>query len=435
MRGERRKPRTFVFLGMLLFLLQPAAAETLKEAIDLALAHDRSLVSARESAGAARLEALAAERSQLPVLNAGGRYQYCTAEAETTLEIPGLFEKTLSMSPQHTTDFSVGFTWAPFTGFARKADVESKHLAVTLAENDLDTAEAQTAMEAISAYRQAQRSLLMIETIGSGRRRVELQIEQTSALEKQGMAQKVDVLSLAIAKLDYDQQLIATRARLEDALDQLEALTGKRIEVEPAPTDSPVSTIAPLEGEKTEAIRALDIRRNMLLAGRRAAASKHYPTVALSGNLHYGLPGVDPVDNEWMLYGTAGVSFSWSYDWGGTAAAVRSAKDRLSGLAADKAAARERIELRYNSAVRDWKATKEALEVLEAALDLAEVKMGIVKSQYEQGLASTTEFNEANIELTQAELNYRGRLLALLLKTNQIDAMSGRSIEQWSVTP
>jgi outer membrane protein TolC len=163
------------------------------------------------------------------------------------------------------------------------------------------------------------------------------------------------------------------------------------------------------------------------------ARSKLYPTLALSGALHYGLPGVNPVQDEWMVYGVAGAVVSWSYDWGGDSLEAKAVDHRIARLASDEQSTREGIELGYDSALRDWNATRQALDVAKNSLDLAQTKMGIVASQNREGMASTTEFNDANLGLTQAELQYKTQLLSLLLKASQIEALSGESIEKWSV--
>ena len=71
--------------------------------------------------------------------------------------------------------------------------------------------------------------------------------------------------------------------------------------------------------------------------------------------------------------------------------------------------------------------------MLAASLELARARMAIVSSQQAQGMASSTDFNDANLRLTQAELQYRSQLLSLRLKANLLEAMSGQPIGQWSI--
>jgi outer membrane protein TolC len=135
-----------------------------------------------------------------------------------------------------------------------------------------------------------------------------------------------------------------------------------------------------------------------------------------------------------MLYATAGAILSWSYNWGADSLAVQAAERRLLRQASEERSVREQLELQYGSALRDWAATREELGVLAASLELARARMAIVSLQHAQGMASSTDFNDANLRLTQAELQYRSQILSLRLKANLLDAMSGQPIEQWSIS-
>jgi len=410
--------------------------QSLKETIRLALANDSAISAAAQGAESSQLEADAAFRGILPSLNIGSSYQYVSQTADVTLpSLPGKPAQTIALGQQNTVDLFAGVRWAPFTGFAQQATVEMKRLQALLARNNLDSTRVGVALKTVIAYRQAQAALLQIDILTSARDRAQLQIDHSAALEKEGMAQKVDVLSLTIARLGYDQKLIAARASLADALDRLKSLTDKEISVPPPPAANPEIVLPPLKEEQLDQIKALSIQRGILVQSRRLAESKLYPTLSLSAALHYGVPGVNPILNEWMLYGTAAAALSWSFNWGGDILAARAANRNLSKLGSDELSARHLIELDYASAVRDWYAMQSEAKVIEASLDLARTKMGIVKVQYEQGMASTTDFNDANLGMAQAELQYRSQLLALLFQANQIDALSGEPIDQWSVTP
>jgi len=415
---------------------QALHAQSLKDTIRLALANDSAVSAAAHGAESSRLEADAAFRGILPSLNLGGSYQYVSETADVTLpSLPGMPAQTIALGQQNTVDLFAGVRWAPFTGFAQQATVEMKRLQALLARNNLDATRVGVALKTVIAYRQAQADLLQIDILTSARDRAQLQIDHTTALERQGMAQKVDVLSLTIARLGYDQKLIAVRASLADALDQLKSMTGKEIAVPPPPAENPTLVLPPLKEEQLDRIKALSLQRGILDQSKRLAQSKLYPTLSLSGAIHYGLPGINPILNEWMLYGTAGAALSWSFNWGGDILTAQAADRSLAKLGSDERSARHQTELDYTRLVRDWEAMQSEAKVIEASLDLARTKMGIVKVQYEQGMASTTDFNDANLGLTQAELQYRSQLLALLLAANQIDAASGEPIDQWSVTP
>jgi outer membrane protein TolC len=428
--GRGRLPALPALLAGLLAGAVPAQGQSLREIVELALVHDAAVAAAQAGLEAARLEAVSTARGQLPSFSLGAGYQYTSATAE--LDLP-ILPAPVSLVRQHSLDLYSGLRWPAFTGFAQKANAQLKRLGGEMARSARDSARNQAALRAVTAFRQAQAARLQIQSIESGKRRAQLQIDQTSALERQGMAQRVDLLALQLAALDFDQKLIVARAALEDALQRLQTLTGRPIEVPPAPDSTPRPEAPKLELESLEQVKALALQRSVLQAGLRLAASRHYPALTLSGAVHYGIPGVNPVENQWMLYATAGAALSWSYNWGADTLAVRAAERRLLRQAAEERSAREQLQLEYDSLVRDWEATREELGVLAASLELARARMAIVSSQQAQGMASSTDFNDANLRLTQAELQYRSQLLSLRLKANLLEAMSGQPIGQWSI--
>jgi len=412
-----------MILGLSQLLVGPQAArgESLKETLALSLAHDSHIESATHGVRAAQLGAASLARSLLPALNLGAGYQYNSATTPVTV--------------QNNWDMNAGVQWTLFDGFARTAAIAQKELQVARAANGLSTAQTEAALNVAAAYRQAQAAQLQIDILTSARDRAQLQIDQTSVLEKQGMAKKIDVLSLTIPKLDYDQKLIVAKADLTNALDVLASAAGKQISVDPAPSGALAISLAPFHEEDLDQIKALALQRKILLADKTLAESKVFPALSLGGAVHYGFPGMSALQNQWSLYATAGATLSWSFDWGGDLIAAQQVDSTLAGLLSDESSARENARLLYTSAVRDWQATRDALDVQAAARDLARARLSIVQTQYENGMASTTDFNDANLGLAQAELQYRSQLLSLLLKASQIDVLAGNPVDKWSVTP
>jgi outer membrane protein TolC len=408
-------------LSQLLNGSHAARAESLKETLLLSLAHDAHVQSAAHGVRAAQLGAASITRSLLPSLSLGTSYQYYSVAS--------------IVAPQNNCDMNAGIQWNLFTGFAKTAAIEEKNLQMALAENGLSSAQTEAALNVTAAYRQAQEAQLQIEILTAAGNRAQLQIDQTSVLEKQGMAKKIDVLSLTIPRLDYEQKLIVARAGLSNALDTLASATGKKISVDPSPSEELRITLAPFHEQDLDQLKALAVQRKILLADKTLAESKLFPALSLGGALHYGFPGMSALQDQWSLYATAGATISWSFNWGGDLLAARQVDSNLAGLLSDESSAREKARLLYTSAVRDWQAAKDALDVLAATRDLSRDRLTIVQTQYENGMASTTDFNDANLGLAQSELQYRSQLLSLLLKANQIDALAGNPVDQWSVTP
>ena len=90
------------------------------------------------------------------------------------------------------------------------------------------------------------------------------------------------------------------------------------------------------------------------------------------------------------------------------------------------------LKTKYDSAVREYKALQKQNKVAISARDLAKRKLEIIQSRYNEGMSSVTEFTDANLELTDAEINLQRQSILLAVKVSEIDFLSGKSINQWS---
>jgi outer membrane protein TolC len=135
-----------------------------------------------------------------------------------------------------------------------------------------------------------------------------------------------------------------------------------------------------------------------------------------------------------MLYATAGISVSWSTDWGAAEARASAAEARKDALASSRCELTSQTSLRYQQNLREFESMILKLEILRQALALTAEKADITEQQYKQGMATVTDFTDANLALTQAELRYRTQILLILLTRNQLEATSGLLPEYWSVS-
>ncbi len=91
------------------------------------------------------------------------------------------------------------------------------------------------------------------------------------------------------------------------------------------------------------------------------------------------------------------------------------------------------IAFRVIAAYRNVQNKQLEIEALKAALERVDWQMKRIKSLVKQGMASVTDFNEANLQLTQAELNLKRQRLLMALKRSEIEYLSGKPLNQWRI--
>ncbi|MBN2657223.1 MAG: TolC family protein [Spirochaetales bacterium] len=402
--------------------------ETPGDAIDIALDNSALLHAAESEILAAESDLKGAKRDLLPELGVSASYQYNSADSEINLPTG-----SINMVQNHNVDFSGTVQWAVFTGFARKAAIEMNSIAVEIARAGYLSREIQTAIETLVYYRQVQSAKLQIDSLQSGSERLSLQMKQLEDLNRQGMASDADLISLRLSLLEYDQQIIQAESELDKARSGLFEKTGRVITVIDAPSD--LSDIA-LPGFLPENIPSLSIYAlNKEVAESRSELERAslYPSVAVNSAVHYGLPGANPVDNDWMFYFTASARLSWLTDWGASSARARAAESRGESAERSGAAALSQAKLQFDRDSRELQASLTQLEFLKEASRLTGEKSAIIEKQYEQGMATITDYTDATLAGTLSDLRYKTQLLTVLLKLNRLEAVNGKPLDRWSM--
>ena len=432
MRGLKELFSLLLILSAICYPAYTLFGETPGEAIDLALKNSCTLASARSMISAAEYELLSARRSYLPLVGAGSSYSYNSAESEISLPAPT--STTITLVQPHNIDLHGDFQWVLFSGFSRSASLRIREINVDLERTRWKSAEIQTALDTLVLYRRVQSARLQVETLSSGRDRIALQIDRLERLYEQGMATVSDLLALRLNLLDYEQNIVGAEAELDRALLGLREKTGRDIQVVSSPKQLTLDEIPSLDLPALPQLQALSFQEDAAQAQYALERSATYPKVILNSQLHYGVPGASAVEKEWMLYATAGISVSWSTDWGAAQARGSAAEARKDALVSTRSELTSQTSLRYRQDLRELESMIQKLEVLQQALALTAEIADIAEQQYKQGMATVTDFTDATLALTQAELGYRTQILLILLKRNQLEAISGLLPENWSVS-
>lgn len=408
-------------------------AQSVSEAIELAIRNNSTLKAANEEVKSAGLSKISVFRKTLPSVDFNAGYRHVTDVAE--INLPGsvvLPASKIGLATYDSYETGITASYVVFSGYAQQAAVEISDQQYRLAENNREKSIKDIAFETVNVYRQVQVQKLNMALLEAAAERTRLQLNQVKSLVRNGMALPVDTLSLALAKLSYDQKIISARVSAETAMQTLRVLTGENVTPDEKSSGDVASDHAKLDISVTETYKALEIQEQILISDLKRTRSGYYPSVAIEASVKYGNPGVDVIKKDWMTYGVWGAGVSWNlWSWGADKKAVEAREAEIIRVGYQKKALVDRIRTIFDTAVRELSAVQEQLIVSATALDLARQKMRIIQSQASQGMVSATDFNDANLELTQAELSYATQLLAVEMKITEIDYLSGQPINEW----
>jgi outer membrane protein TolC len=419
------------WLPVLLFLMGYSQAQSIREAVDLALRNNPTINAQREDWQRAQFQNKSVWRSTLPKLDFDASYRHVTDVAQIEMPIPPA-GKTIRLGAYDTYDSGITASYVLFSGFAQVNSVRQTEQQVKLGENQASKSEKDIAFQTAMMYRQIQNSQLEISALESAQKRIQIQMSRLQSMLRQGMVLALDTLSLSISRLSYEQKIISARASLETSKEHLANLSGASVTVAPPSTDMPVTDFSEFVSSGIEDLQMLEVQKNIAQINRSLAKANYYPRIALNAGMRYGRPGLDMVSNEWMLYGVWAAGLSWNL--------FSSGADRLQEQAQEitmrkvqymQQALGNQYRTRYNNALREMEALQDQLQVIRTTLNLAEKKMKIIESQYRNGMATANDFNDANLELTDVEISYQRYLIRLALKIHEIDYISGQPISKW----
>lgn len=426
--------RNIKFLYLLFLSVIILQAQSLNEAIQLALNNNNIIKAAQDESAAAQREWNAQKKDALPYISFDASYRHVTDVASINFPATPISPaRTISLGVYDTYESSLNIKYVLFSGFAETEAQKIKEFEYKISKTDQLQTEKDIAYNTIEAYRNAQFFKLNIKTLNEALKRNDIQSGRVKSLLNNGMALALDTLSLSLARTGIKQQLIRSESILDNWLQLLKTLSGADIKLT-EPVKNPRPLYADMSIEEQNSFQSIQFRQEMLGALESVKKSEFYPKVYIGASVKYGKPGVDFIQNDWMAYGVWNVGLSWDlWSWGADKARVDAVKLQRSALKFHEQALKDQLDLQYKKAERDYTSLTEQYLVAQKAVRVAREKMRIIEINAEKGQLSVSDFNDANLELSQAELNEQQSLIMLNLKANEIDYLSGQPISNWSI--
>jgi len=264
--------RTPLPVRLLFFLLVMHTAlllgQDIRQAVQIGLENNPKIRAAAHESVGAEIEARSAFRSTLPQFNFDASYRHVTAVPELQIPappVPGYQPPVVSLGVYDSYETGISIQYVLFSGFAQKNQVRLKRQQALVAGQELERTKKEVAFAIIAAYRQVQSAVLQVEALQAARERIEIQLKRLTSLVQQGMSLSVDTLSLSLAELNYDQQIIQAQAELENARQLLNALVGKDIRVQSDSLIHPPAMLPELRLDLVETMRSLEVRKKKSL--------------------------------------------------------------------------------------------------------------------------------------------------------------------------
>lgn len=414
------------FLFMILFLLWtvPLRAQlTISECVKTALANNPALKVAESEAKIVTEDVHQAWSSFFPSLDFSGSYRRQSAIPEldlSSIKIPiggqeiapfqgGAFqlgmldnyEVKLTLSQPIFTGFRLSNRWK-----ATKAVASSKIEELLKNRSDL-------VYKVETAYANVLKAQKLLQIAQSAKQQVQAHLKDVENFVSQGMAKKDERLKVQVKLSEAELTVIQAENAIKMAQVVLENLLGQKLpsEVTLAPMEthefvSPnvSSSIQKAYADRAE-LKSLNYAKEAGEASIKISRGDMFPSLAAFGALGYGKPGLDFIKKEWMDYWLVGIGAEWNlWSWGKTKSQVQQAKLKVDSISENERQVRHAIQLDVTQACLLMEETSKRLQLTAVMEDQAGESFRVTEHNYKQGLATHTDYFDAQSELTRAQL-------------------------------
>jgi len=374
--------------------------------------------------------------AQYPVFNLGAsfRYQSEIASLELPIAIPGLSPTNIEAGVKDQYDMSLSVTQPLFLGFRTSSLISASEQQLQSKEIEKKVVKNQLMLTVGNLYYQAQLNVLQREVLEQSEKRIENQLELIRNLMDAEQKTAFDTLEVANYKINLQGQILKLKDAYEIVSSKIRYVINaeNRIGLIPLNITENSLTIPELGDIQSVAInnrtelQLIDKQKRSMQFNETAIKSSYYPQVFANASYHYAKPGVNYFTDEWMDYYTLGVNLQWElWNWGQNKSKVRQTQITIDKIDLQKRQLENDILQQVEEAQKTLLMTRTQIKIDKNLVSLEKERYRIIKENYEQGLSTNIDLNNAEHSLTAAELELQKEYISWFQNKLMLDYATG----------
>jgi len=376
--------------------------------------------------------------AQYPVFSMGAAFNHQSEIASLTLPLPASLtggnpiSKEAGVKDQY--DLSVSVYQPIFTGFRTSSLISAANQQLQSKEIEKKVVGNKLMLAVGNLYYQSQLNLLQRKVLEQSEKRIENQLTLIRNLMEAEQKTAFDTLEVANRKLTIQSQLIKLKDSYEIVLSKIRYLinTENFSDLKTFNSSEVSLAIPDLQDIQNTAInnrlelKLLYKQKKSVEYNKSALKSSYYPQIFANASYHYAKPGVNFFQNEWMDYYTAGVKLQWElWAWGQSKSKVRQTQLTIEKIDLQNEQLKKDIMQQVEEAHKNLEMTKTQINLNKNLVAVEKERYRIVKDNYEQGLSTTIDLNNAEHSLTAAELELQKEYISWFQNKLMLDYATG----------
>jgi outer membrane protein TolC len=407
---------------------------TLDYCVSEALKNSPRLSVSRRTADAASAQAQSSGANRYPTLGVGGAYSYTSKTQEVKIAlppIPGLVSPQLKFGDGNVYDFSATARVPLFAGWAVQEKSRADASAYQAALKDVASDSAKLVYDVRRAYFNALGAAARSQTAQDAASRLSRHLAEIEHAKAAGTASEESRISALSRLSQAEQNVMMIDAALNSArltLGNLIGVAGQEVIPEGDLSGALVDSTSPPEIPSESRVEVAAVNARLEQTHHLTQASKGALLPTLSGNAayHYAKPGVDMIKNDWMNYYVLGVTASWTlWDWNSRQYQVNQVRSTGKALEARKQDLVNSLNTARHTTLEVWMAARGARDKAAEHAALEKQRITMVENRLKNGMATESEYLDAQDDLTNAETDLATATVQLRLAEADLLYASG----------
>ena len=406
---------TFLILFLFIFQNSVSAQETrdimsLSEALELGRKNNLSLQQQLDRRNQARSQLDVNKTGYFPKLTAGGFFNYIS-------EIP---ELNLPLGPEGSEpsavkiyDVNISLQQPIFTGLRTRNMIKSAQEDLKNSESLLQAVGQQISYQICYLYYLAQLTQLQQDALQTSLHRSLNNLRLTKNLLVAGQARAIDTLNVAnqcfkietqLNKISYDYELILIQLELvinSSSITGIESYSEQDIKL----VLEHLQTYITLALENRPELSQIQHQIQAQQYRKKSVKSGYYPQLYAQASFHYLYPDAQIFRQKWTDLYFVGINLQWEpWNWGRRKHEVHQISYAINQLTTEQEKQILSIRNEVKQAYKNLQSDKDQILLTRKLLQQENDRYTITHNQYQQGLATTIDLNDAESAFTSAEL-------------------------------
>ena len=355
----------------------------------------------------------------LPSLSANGSYTYTSETMQldiATPPIPGYTAPHIEFGDGNIYDLNLKARIPIYAGGSQRYQASAKESAAQAAAFDLQADSLKLLHRVRRAYFEVVAAEAGVDAAGSRVARLRRHLEETENAIKAGAAsEETRLTALAGLRAAEGEELrlsaAASAARLQ--LGNLVGLSGLEIGTS-SKLESTLIKEPAFENTTRPELLAFDKRITQADKTARAAKGSYLPSLSGAVVYHYGRPGINQVENEWMDYYTFGLNVSWMlWDFGARSHRVNALRMMAYSFDATRKNAEQAFQTMLATSRTAVEAVAPVVDKMQERLVLQQEASLHVENRLKAGMATESEYFDTQDDLFEAETQWIAAVASL----------------------